>query len=60
VADENHLSLINKGAEVWNDWVEKNPDVVPDLFQADLRGKQLSKFILKKPNCNPATSTTRF
>ncbi|MDA0690994.1 MAG: pentapeptide repeat-containing protein [Nitrospinae bacterium] len=54
MADENHLSLINKGAEVWNDWVEKNPDVVPDLFQADLRGKQLSKFNLQKANLKEA------
>ncbi|GJL77893.1 MAG: hypothetical protein NPINA01_08820 [Nitrospinaceae bacterium] len=54
MAVENHLSLINQGLEVWNDWVDKNPDETPDLSQADLRGKQLAKFNLKKANLKEA------
>jgi uncharacterized protein YjbI with pentapeptide repeats len=54
MADENHLSLINKGSEVWNAWVAKNPDEIPDFFQADLRGKQLVKFNLQNANLKEA------
>ena len=54
MADENHLSLINKGTEVWNEWVDKNPDETPDLLQADLRGKQLSGINLQKANLKEA------
>ncbi len=58
MADESHLSLINKGAEVWNDWVEKNPAETPHLFQADLRGKQLAKFNLQTANLKEAKLQT--
>jgi uncharacterized protein YjbI with pentapeptide repeats len=54
VADENHLALIGKGAEIWNDWIDKNPDATPDLSQADLRGKQLAMFNLQKANLKEA------
>ena len=54
MAAEQHVSLINQGLETWNDWVDKNPDETPDFFQADLRGKQLSKFNLQKANLKEA------
>jgi len=34
MANAEHLDLINLGAASWNDWREKNPDLVPDLEAA--------------------------
>jgi len=54
MAVEQHLSLINKGPEAWNDWAQKNPEETPDLFQADLRGKNLSEINLSRANLKEA------
>ena len=46
MGNREHLKLLTQGAEVWNDWREKNPGVIPDLqgihlLGADLRGADL-------------------
>jgi hypothetical protein len=38
MANEEHLAILKKGVKEWNDWRKKNPDVIPDLNQADLGG----------------------
>ena len=59
MANEEHLKILMKGVEVWNGWREKNPDVVPDLSEADLQGvnlqqANLSKAILIEANLHEA------
>ncbi len=54
MATEEHLALINKGSEAWNAWIQNNPEETPDLFQADLRGKNLSSVNLKNANLKEA------
>lgn len=54
MAVEEHIALINKGPEAWNEWIKNNPDETPDLFQADLRGKNLAAINLKNANLKEA------
>lgn len=41
MANPEHLKIIKQGAEVWNEWREKNPAIKPNLRGADLRGASL-------------------
>jgi hypothetical protein len=43
-----HLAILKQGAETWNAWRKANPDVRPDLSQADLRERDLSRADLSK------------
>jgi|GEM_PF-5751735 len=55
MANEEHLTILRQGVEVWNRWREKNPQVKPDtsaadLTNADLRGFNLSNVLLAQAN----------
>lgn len=50
MADENHIAILSKGVKAWNEWRHANPDVVPDLAEADLRGKVLRGVNLHSAN----------
>jgi uncharacterized protein YjbI with pentapeptide repeats len=57
MANSEHLSLIEQGVEVWNNWYQKNKKVIPDFSQANLsnlnlRGVNLNKALLKQTNFN--------
>ena len=39
-----HLEMIEKGSNAWNEWREKNPNVKPDLVHAPLYNKNLSYY----------------
>jgi uncharacterized protein YjbI with pentapeptide repeats len=41
MANDEHLALLKQGVGAWNKWREKNPDIAPDLRQADLRRASL-------------------
>jgi hypothetical protein len=41
VANEKHVEMLRSGVEVWNRWRDQNPEVIPDLSGADLRGADL-------------------
>lgn len=43
MADEQHLYLLNRGVEIWNQWRQEHPDIQPNLHAADLSGVQLNK-----------------
>jgi uncharacterized protein YjbI with pentapeptide repeats len=43
MANPKHLKTLNQGVEVWNKWRKKNPDVRPDLIQANFRRSDLRK-----------------
>jgi Pentapeptide repeats (8 copies) len=42
VANEEHLSVLLQGRQQWNDWRDANPEVKPDLRNADLHEADLS------------------
>lgn len=48
--NEEHLKIIKQGVNAWNQWREENPDTIPDLSQADIRGYQLQKINLENAN----------
>ena len=50
MANEEHLEILKQGVEKWNEWREANPDVQPDLIEADLIGANLSGAILIEAN----------
>ena len=37
MANEEHLAILKQGVEAWNQWREENPDVLPELTDADLK-----------------------
>ena len=43
MANSDHLAILKKGVEVWNEWREENPLIRPDLVGADIRGMDFSK-----------------
>jgi uncharacterized protein YjbI with pentapeptide repeats len=44
MANEEHLARLREGGAFWdwNDWRENNPQIVPDLREADLSGRDLT------------------
>ena len=47
MANQEHVNILRQGSEIWNEWLLKNPEVLPDirganLSGADLRGVRLS------------------
>ena len=50
MANEQHVEMIKKGSEAWNQWRKENPDEVIDLSEADLRGLALAKANFKNAN----------
>jgi uncharacterized protein YjbI with pentapeptide repeats len=41
MANKVHLRVIKRGTDAWNDWRKLNPQIVPDLTNADLVGVEL-------------------
>src|SRR5437763_2747830 len=59
MANQEHLDLLKQGVEAWNQWLEKHPDVKPDLSDANLggsnlRGAKLNRAILNGANLRRA------
>lgn len=55
MANEEQLSILKQGVEVWNEWRKENPDVEIDLsgvnlFKTDLSKAMLSRADLRKAN----------
>lgn len=46
MANPEHLKILKQGVEVWNKMWEQNPQIRPDLGQADLRDMNLAGVIL--------------
>jgi uncharacterized protein YjbI with pentapeptide repeats len=42
MANPVHVKILNQGVGVWNKWREENPDIIPDLKNADLQGINLN------------------
>ena len=43
MANDEHVALLKQGAAAWNAWRDKNPNIDPDLREADLRGANLRR-----------------
>src|SRR6516164_3576522 len=54
MANDEHVALLKQGVKAWNAWRRENPDIRPDLSNADLRGADLSGAILFKANLGSA------
>ena len=48
MANPEHLKILKQGVEVWNRWRDEDPDVIPELDHADLRGIDLRSANLSK------------
>lgn len=44
MANEEHVAILKQGAEAWNKWRERHPDVRPDLAGASLNRKIFRRF----------------
>lgn len=42
MANQEHLKVLKKGSEIWNQWRKEHPDVQPDLSKANLMRLSLS------------------
>ena len=40
-------TILKKGVDAWNAWRRENPDIRPDLREADLRGANLGEADLR-------------
>ncbi len=54
MADQKHLSILQQGVEVWNHWRRDNPEIKPDLKDADLRSAILRLATMKGINFSEA------
>jgi uncharacterized protein YjbI with pentapeptide repeats len=54
MADQQQLEIIRQGAEVWNEWRKKNPELILNLGRANLSGAYLSESNLSGANLSGA------
>jgi uncharacterized protein YjbI with pentapeptide repeats len=54
VADPEHLEILRQSVEKWNQWRRDNPDVQPDLREADLRDADLRDADLRDADISEA------
>ena len=64
MAAEEHLQIIQQGVDVWNEWRQKNPELIPDLSKAnlneaylpyvDLHGAELARTSLRLADLSEA------
>ncbi len=57
MADENQITIIKQGVEVWNNWRKENPTTPIDLSNADINGIDLSDANLFRSNFYKANLT---
>ena len=43
MANPKHFEILNQEIEAWNEWRKNNPNEIPDLSDANLRGADLCK-----------------
>jgi hypothetical protein len=54
MANPEHLKILKQGVEVWNRWRRENPNIIPDLNQADLREMELNGAKLSRADLSKA------
>ncbi|MGB3309160.1 MAG: pentapeptide repeat-containing protein [Nodosilinea sp.] len=50
MANEQHLSILKQGVEIWNQWRKENPHVIPDLCGIKFRFARLSGINFSRTN----------
>ena len=50
MADDEHVALLKKGVNAWNEWRDENPDIRPDLSETNLYGANLIEADLRDAN----------
>jgi uncharacterized protein YjbI with pentapeptide repeats len=50
MANEEHVAQLNKGADSWAVWRKENPNIRPDLSEADLQNWDLCEADLSGAN----------
>ena len=43
MSDQEHLKILNRGADFWNRWRVENPTIIPDLSNTDLSQRSFRK-----------------
>lgn len=54
MVNEQHLNILEQGVNAWNDWREQNPQVWPDLTEANLSNKELRKVNFSRASLSKA------
>ena len=54
MANEEHLAILAKGVDIWNEWRSKNRGIKPDLKNANLERARLAKANFSITNLNHA------
>lgn len=54
MANPEHLEILKQGVHVWNQWREDNPDIFPNLREANLNGLILNKIYLRGADLHKA------
>jgi hypothetical protein len=62
MANPEHLEILSKGVETWNEWRAEHPQTIPnlsntDLYNTDLVRANLRKAILARTNLNKANGS---
>ena len=50
MVNSRHLKILGHGVEAWNNWREDNPKIIPNLSNANLRGRYLQNANFEKTN----------
>ncbi|MGO9689158.1 MAG: pentapeptide repeat-containing protein [Syntrophobacteraceae bacterium] len=54
MANEEHRGILRQGVKAWNAWRESNPNTMPDLHEANLRGVNLRGAYLSEADLHGA------
>jgi uncharacterized protein YjbI with pentapeptide repeats len=57
MANEGHLVRLKQRVTAWNCWRSSNPDITPDLTEADLIGANLAEVNLAEADLTEADLT---
>jgi uncharacterized protein YjbI with pentapeptide repeats len=57
MANEGHLVQLKQSVTAWNCWRSSNPDITPDLAEADLIGANLAEVNLAEADLTEANLT---
>lgn len=54
MANPEHVAMLKQGVEAWNQWRERNPDLTPDLRDANLKGLEFRGSFVSVPERSTA------
>ena len=54
MANQEHLAIFKQRVDIWTQWREEHPDLIPDLSGADLGGANFSEADLSRAKLSEA------